>query len=179
MLPFSFRSMTQLLLPVTLVAAASSAIFAEPPASSNVKNAAVKDAAVETDDKLGAELDRGPIHSSNSIIGSRIISEKGDVRGTIEDLMLDLRHGHVSTAIVELNGAEKGKSRLIAVPWNSLHWNSSDEFELRVSPKQLERAPELHRHLAPYAPIQRQPLWRSRFREILAMSQHPLRELQT
>ena len=141
--PFAFGSIARLSLPVMFFGVTLIAIGAEPSAGSNPK-----DSADPTVDPVEAGLDRGPIHSSVSILGSRIISEKGDTHGTIEDLMLDLQHGHVSTAILELDRAEKGKTRRIAVPWNSLHRNSNDEFELRVSPKQLDRATELHPQLA-------------------------------
>ncbi len=133
----SFHSMFMLSWVIAATITANG-ICADPPANAP---------ASENDGSLSPVPEQGPVISSDAIPGSKVDLEKSKLHGTIADLMLDLQHGHVSTAIVEFRGMENRKSRMIAVPWKTLFRNPDGSFELRITSDQLERAPELQPHL--------------------------------
>jgi sporulation protein YlmC with PRC-barrel domain len=109
-------------------------LWAQPPKNSDSNS---------VNSEANDELDRGRIEVSNSVLHSKVVSEKGDVMGEISDLLLDLQHGHLSIVVIARRSPQAGKSRLIAAPWSSLRRNKENAFEISCPAEKLAGAPEL------------------------------------
>jgi uncharacterized protein YrrD len=79
-------------------------------------------------------------------LGADILGSDGESIGTLNDLVLDVRGGRITHALVS-HGAVLGiGGKLVALPWQSLKWNSDDRnFTIALTADQLKNAPEINK----------------------------------
>ncbi len=76
------------------------------------------------------------------IIGSKVINEKGETLGKIEDLVVDIDTGRIVYAVLESGGFLSIGDKLFPIPWASLAALPSEGiFFLNQSKEQMEKAP--------------------------------------
>lgn len=84
------------------------------------------------------------VHRGSKVIGMEVRNTKNEDIGDINDLMLDLTHGHVRYAAVSVGGFLGIGDKLFAVPWESLKLSHDDDewfFVLDVDREKLRNAP--------------------------------------
>jgi sporulation protein YlmC with PRC-barrel domain len=92
------------------------------------------------------EFSDSPVKAS-SIIGTKVVSPKGDSLGDIKEVVIDPRTGKVAYAVVSFGGFLSLGEKLFAIPFGAFEYNvtKSDlvesEYVLNVSRERLEKAP--------------------------------------
>lgn len=94
------------------------------------------------------KFSNAPIKAS-SVIGTKVVTPKGDTIGDIKEIVIDPRTGKVAYAVVSFGGFLSLGEKLFAIPFGAFVYNvnatSSDlvknEYVLNVSKEQLEKAP--------------------------------------
>ncbi len=89
-----------------------------------------------------------PIKAS-SIIGTNVVSPKGENLGDVKEVVIDPRTGKVAYAVVSFGGFLSLGEKLFAIPFSALKYNvnatNSDliqnEYVLNISRERLEKAP--------------------------------------
>jgi PRC-barrel domain len=84
------------------------------------------------------------IVGGNELLGLAVIDSHKECIGVLSDIMLDLHTGRLVYGVVTLNRAPKWSERVIAIPWNAMHLDSSGEH-LCVNALRdwIERAPSM------------------------------------
>lgn len=89
--------------------------------------------------------DRGPgpeLMGANTLVGNDVYNTKLEDLGDIKDIMLDMRTGRVSYAVVSFGGFLGMGEKLFAVPWQALKLDTVNKrFTLDADKKLLETAP--------------------------------------
>jgi hypothetical protein len=76
------------------------------------------------------------------VIGDEIYNQKGESLGDIKDVMLDLRSGRVTYAVLSFGGFLGMGEKLFAVPWSALTLDAPNHrFLLNVEKDRLKDAP--------------------------------------
>lgn len=88
---------------------------------------------------------KGPspfLMGANTLIGNNVYNSKSENLGDIKEIMLDMRTGRVSYAVLEFGGFLGMGSKLFAVPWSVLKLDTVEKrFIFDVSKESLENAP--------------------------------------
>jgi len=85
----------------------------------------------------------GPaLMGANTLIGNEVCNDNDDNLGEIKEIMLDMRTGRVSYAVLSFGGFLGLGDKLFAVPWNALTLDTVNQrFILKVEKDRLQHAP--------------------------------------
>jgi sporulation protein YlmC with PRC-barrel domain len=93
----------------------------------------------------GSSVRLGPgpeLMGANTLIGNDVYNLKNEDLGDIKEIMLDMRTGRVSYAVLSFGGFLGMGEKLFAVPWNALTLDTQNKrFTLNVEKDRLESAP--------------------------------------
>lgn len=88
---------------------------------------------------------RGPgpeLMGANTLVGNDVYNLKQEDLGDIKDIMLDMRTGRVSYAVVAFGGFLGMGEKFFAVPWQALKLDTENKrFTLDTDRERLEKAP--------------------------------------
>jgi sporulation protein YlmC with PRC-barrel domain len=88
---------------------------------------------------------RGPgpeLLSAHTLRGEGVYNRKAEELGTIKEIMIDMRSGRVSYAVMSFGGFLGVGGKLFAVPWEALTLDTQHKrFILNLDKEQLENAP--------------------------------------
>ena len=93
----------------------------------------------------GPEDHHGPgphLMGADTLIGNDVLNKQSDDLGDIKEIMLDMRTGRVSYAVLSFGGFMGLGEKLFAVPWDALTLDTANKcFVLDASKDRLENAP--------------------------------------
>lgn len=91
------------------------------------------------DDQAGP----GPqLMGADTLIGNSVYNHQDESLGDIKEIMLDMRSGQVSYAVLEFGGFLGMGSKLFAVPWQALTLDTIEKrFVLKINKERLDDAP--------------------------------------
>ncbi|MGV8900273.1 MAG: PRC-barrel domain-containing protein [Burkholderiaceae bacterium] len=102
----------------------------------------------EDRDKYGMysnETNEGPgpgLMGADTLLGNDVYNEQDEDLGDIKEIMLDMRTGRVSYAVLAFGGFLGMGEKLFAVPWNALTLDTVNKrFILKVAKERLKDAP--------------------------------------
>lgn len=111
------------------------------------------------------------VQKATSLIGKRIVNQRGETVGTIEDLMVDPdRQGHVSYAIVSLGDSPVTVNRRTAVPLTAMNLQGegeAEEFTIDLTDEQRQNFPTFPHD---QWPTMDDPMWAARTYEFFGQS---------
>lgn len=88
---------------------------------------------------------RGPgphLMGADTLLGNDVYNAQDEDLGDIKEIMLDMRTGHVSYAVLSFGGFLGMGEKLFAVPWDALKLDTVNKrFVLDASKDRLESAP--------------------------------------
>ncbi|MEH0167079.1 PRC-barrel domain-containing protein [Roseateles sp. MS17] len=94
---------------------------------------------------LGPTTHHGPgphLMGANTLIGNEVYNKDAENLGDIKEIMLDMRNGRVSYAVLSFGGVLGLGEKLFAVPWSALRLDTVRKcFVLHVSKDRLRTAP--------------------------------------
>jgi sporulation protein YlmC with PRC-barrel domain len=84
----------------------------------------------------------GPrLMGADTLIGNSVVNHQDEDLGTIHEIMLDVRAGNISYAVLSYGGILGIGDKLFAVPWDALSLDTENErFVLDVAKERLEAA---------------------------------------
>lgn len=90
----------------------------------------------------------GPhLMGADTLIGNNVFNAAGENLGDIKEIMLDMRSGKVSYAVLSFGGFLGMGEKLFAVPWDALKLDTEEKrFVLNVDKAKLESAPGFDRN---------------------------------
>ena len=93
----------------------------------------------------------GPsLMGANTLDGNDVYNRKGDDLGDIKEIMIDMRSGRVSYAVLSYGGFLGMGDKLFAVPWSALTLDTVNKrFTLDVDKDRLEHAPGFNKEQWP------------------------------
>ncbi|WP_415764357.1 PRC-barrel domain-containing protein [Pseudomonas sp. ZB1P45] len=85
----------------------------------------------------------GPdLMGADTLIGNDVYNHNEEDLGDIKEIMLDVRSGRVSYAVLSFGGFLGMGEKLFAVPWNALSLDTLNKrFVLNIEKERLENAP--------------------------------------
>ncbi len=84
----------------------------------------------------------GYVISSDKVEGTAVFNGSGDKLGSIDDLMIDKRSGHVRYAVLEFGGFLGMGTDRFPIPWNVLRYDTDkDGYVVPLDRNNLENAP--------------------------------------
>lgn len=93
----------------------------------------------------GPDQRRGPgphLMGANTLVGNDVYNRDSEDLGDIKDIMLDMRSGRVSYAVLSFGGFMGMGQKLFAVPWDALKLDTENKrFVLDVDKERLKSAP--------------------------------------
>lgn len=93
----------------------------------------------------GVVVRQGPgpeLMGADTLIGNDVYNLKDEDLGDVKEIMLDMRTGRVSYAVLSFGGFLGMGEKLFAVPWNALTLDTENKrFTLNVEKDRLENAP--------------------------------------
>ncbi|MDO9088619.1 MAG: PRC-barrel domain-containing protein [Burkholderiaceae bacterium] len=93
----------------------------------------------------GPDTRHGPgphLMGAETLVGNDVYNKEGDDLGDIKEIMLDMRSGRVSYAVLSFGGFLGMGEKLFAVPWDVLKLDTVNKrFTLNVNKERLESAP--------------------------------------
>jgi sporulation protein YlmC with PRC-barrel domain len=93
----------------------------------------------DTDEEQGPGPD---LMGADTLIGNDVYNHNEEDLGDIKEIMLDVRSGRVSYAVLSFGGFLSMGEKLFAVPWNALTLDTVNKrFVLNVEKERLENAP--------------------------------------
>jgi len=82
-----------------------------------------------------------PVKAS-SVIGTDVVSPKGDSRGDIKEVVIDPRSGKVAYVVVASGGFLGMGEKLFAIPFSSFDYNvTKNQYVLAITQERLKAAP--------------------------------------
>ncbi|HEX3139702.1 MAG TPA: PRC-barrel domain-containing protein [Rhizobacter sp.] len=88
--------------------------------------------------------------SSNKVEGTPVYNPNGDKLGSIDDLVIDKRSGHVRYAALEFGGFLGMGTDRYPLPWDMLTYDTGlDGYVVPLQKDQLEKAPHYERDASP------------------------------
>jgi sporulation protein YlmC with PRC-barrel domain len=79
---------------------------------------------------------------ADTLLGNDVYNQKDEDLGDIKEIMIDMRSGRVSYAVLSYGGFLGMGEKLFAVPWNALTLDTVNKrFVLNVDKDRLETAP--------------------------------------
>jgi hypothetical protein len=98
----------------------------------------------------GPSASHGPgpyLMGADTLIGNDVYNQQTEDLGTIKEIMLDMRTGRVSYAVLSFGGFMGMGDKLFAVPWDALRLDTENKrFVLDVTRARLEGAPGFDKH---------------------------------
>jgi sporulation protein YlmC with PRC-barrel domain len=108
---------------------------------------------VATGNASGPDVSHGPgpnLMGADTLVGNDVYNKAAEDVGDIKEIMIDMRTGRVSYAVLAFGGFMGMGEKLFAVPWDALKLDTENKrFELDVSKEQLESAPGFDRNKWP------------------------------
>lgn len=96
-------------------------------------------------DGAGPDAKKGPgpeLMGANTLVGNEVYNLQGQNIGDIKEIMLDMRSGRVSYAVLTFEAFFSMGEKLFAVPWNALTLDTKNKrFTLNVEKDRLKQAP--------------------------------------
>ena len=89
------------------------------------------------------------IIGADDLLGAEVVARDDTRIGELQDMMLDLRVGHVAYGIVTLDRPPEWSERLVVVPWNVMHINGNGDLRVNAPRDRVERAPSMQPELLP------------------------------
>ena len=93
----------------------------------------------------GPDVRHGPgpyLMGAETLIGNDVYNKDAENLGDIKEIMLDMRNGRVSYAVLAIGGFMGFGEKLFAVPWQALRLDTENKrFVLDVSSERLKTAP--------------------------------------
>jgi sporulation protein YlmC with PRC-barrel domain len=93
----------------------------------------------------GPDASHGPgphLMGADTLVGNSVFNTDDVSVGDIKEIMLDMRTGRVSYAVLSFGGFLGMGEKLFAVPWEALKLDTENKrFELNVGKDRLEAAP--------------------------------------
>lgn len=93
----------------------------------------------------GSGVRQGPgpeLMGANTLIGNDVYNQKDENLGDIKEIMLEVRSGRVSYAVLSFGGFLGMGEKLFAVPWTALTLDTVNKrFVLNVEKDRLKSAP--------------------------------------
>lgn len=93
----------------------------------------------------GPDQRRGPgphLMGADTLVGNDVYNKSAEDLGDIKEIMLDMRSGRVSYAVLSFGGFMGMGEKLFAVPWEALTLDTENKrFTLDVERSRLESAP--------------------------------------
>jgi hypothetical protein len=84
----------------------------------------------------------GYVISSDKVEGTAVFNGSGDKLGSIDDLMIDKRTGHIRYAVLEFGGFLGIGTDRYPIPWNVLRYDTAkDGYVIPLDKNNLEQAP--------------------------------------
>lgn len=85
----------------------------------------------------------GPrLMGADTLLGNDVFNRQDEDLGTIKEIMLDVRAGRISYAVLSYGGILGIGDKLFAVPWEALSLDTDNKrFTLDVARERLEAAP--------------------------------------
>jgi hypothetical protein len=116
----------------------------------------------DTADKLGPDPRHGPgphLMGSATLVRNDVCNTAGMSLGEIKDIMIDMRSGRVSYAVLSFGAFMGIGGKLFAVPWAALTLDTDKKrFVLDVDKAQLDGAPGFDKH---HWPDMADPTWQA------------------
>ncbi|MDO9292305.1 MAG: PRC-barrel domain-containing protein [Hydrogenophaga sp.] len=101
--------------------------------------------AISALDDTVPQRNRGPgpyLMGADTLLGNDVVNAKDEDLGDIKEIMLDMRTGQVSYAVLSFGGFLGLGEKLFAVPWTALKLDTVNKrFVLDASRDRLESAP--------------------------------------
>ncbi len=93
----------------------------------------------------------GPhLMGADTLIGNDVVNKQSESLGDIKEIMLDMRTGRVSYAVLSFGGFLTMGEKLFAVPWEALTLDTVNKcFVLDVEEERLENAPGFDKDMWP------------------------------
>lgn len=93
----------------------------------------------------------GPsLMGADTLIGESVVNAQGLSLGDIKEIMLDMRTGQVSYAVLAFGGFLGLGEKLFAVPWQAMRLDTANKcFVLDVDKERLKTAPGFNSHAWP------------------------------
>jgi sporulation protein YlmC with PRC-barrel domain len=114
----------------------------------------------------GPDSRHGPgphLMGADSLVGNDVYNKKSEDLGEIKEIMLDMRSGRVSYAVLSFGTFLGMGGKLFAVPWEALKLDTKNKrFVLDVSKDQLQTAPGFDKD---HWPNMADPAWEKGIRE--------------
>lgn len=92
-----------------------------------------------------SDTGKGPgpeLMGANTLVGTDVYNDKDEELGDIKEIMLDMRSGRVSYAVLSFGGFLGLGEKLFAVPWNALTLDTfSKHFILKIDKARFKEAP--------------------------------------
>ena len=80
--------------------------------------------------------------SASTLKGDKVVNEKGEQLGTIDELMINLESGRIAYAVLSFGGFLGMGDKLFAIPWSALRVDTEEKrLVLNVPKEKLEKAP--------------------------------------
>ena len=93
----------------------------------------------------GPDTRRGPgpwLMGANTLVGNDVYNRESQDLGDIKEIMLDMRTGRVSYAVLAFGSFMGMGGKLFAVPWDALQLDTANKrFVLDVNKDRLQSAP--------------------------------------
>lgn len=100
---------------------------------------------VATGNASGPDTSHGPgpnLMGAVTLVGNDVFNKAAEDVGDIKEIMIDMRTGRVSYAVLAFGGFMGVGEKLFAVPWEALKLDTENKrFELDVNKERLEGAP--------------------------------------
>lgn len=85
----------------------------------------------------------GYVISSDKVEGTTVYNGSGDKLGSIDDLMIDKRSGHIRYAVLEFGGFLGMGTDRYPIPWNVLRYDTErDGYVIPLDKNILDKAPK-------------------------------------
>ena len=98
-----------------------------------------------TSAKSGPDTRHGPgphLMGADTLVGNDVYNRESQDLGEIKEIMLDMRSGRVSYAVLSFGGFMGVGEKLFAVPWEALKLDTANKrFVLDVNKDRLQSAP--------------------------------------
>jgi len=92
---------------------------------------------------MNTQNTRSNVISSEKVEGTSVYNATGDKLGSIDDLMIDKRSGHVRYAVLEFGGFLGVGTDRYPIPWNVLRYsNERGGYIVPLDKAALEKAPK-------------------------------------
>lgn len=95
--------------------------------------------------KKSSDDSQGPgpeLMGADTLVGNDVYNKDNESLGDIKEIMLDMRTGKVSYAVLSFGGFLGVGEKLFAVPWNALTLDTENKrFVLNAAKDSLEKAP--------------------------------------